>query len=105
IGSVTVSCNRGLRVLHRHCEPRFIAKVLGYTKSELPRPAETHVVLMVDGERRRLAAVVYALFSFGDQAPHLPGRKTPAVVQGRLTESLALPHSVAIALVVVGGDT
>src|SRR5207245_5389434 len=75
----------------------------GYTKSVLPRPAETHVVLMVDSQRRRLGAVIYAFLGFGDQAPHLSARKSPAVVQGRLAERLALPHGVAVALVVVGG--
>src|SRR5581483_2198495 len=94
-----------LRILNRSAEPEFVGKILDDTEPKLPRPAEANVILRVDGHRQNFGTVVQALPRFRYQAPYLPTRETEAVVQCRLPPDLPLAECIAMALVVIGGDT
>ena len=91
-----------LRILQRCSQPDVIVEVLGHAEPVLPRPAETNVVLGIDGHGQDFGAVVDALLSLGNQAPHLTPGETPSIAQGSLTPNLPLAEAVAVALVVVG---
>src|ERR1700722_210755 len=101
---VTVGSDCSLRILHGDGEPDLVVNVLRQPQCILPCPAETGGILRVDSHGQCFAAVVHAMFGFGDQTPHLPAGETPAIVEGGLTPHLALPYRVTVALIVVRGN-
>src|SRR4029077_3658943 len=96
--------DRRLRILGGETEPCFVVEVLGDAEAVLASPAESDVILCVNGHRRRFGAVVETLLRLRDQTPHLASGERPAVGETYLTPDLALPHYVAVALAVVRSD-
>ncbi len=84
---------------------REAANLLLEPYARLTLPAETDVVLRVDGSGQVLGAIIGALLGFGDERPHLTaGYSEPAVGSG-LREDLALAKNVAVALVLVAAGS
>ena len=54
---------------------------------------------------RSFRTILNPVVSFGDQAPHLATGYAPAVIESRLSPRLPLPQGIAVAFIVVGGDT
>src|SRR5271156_6095303 len=100
-GRVSVNSCGDCGIFHRSRHREFIPETLGYAELVLPRPAEAHRVLWVDGQGQSFRAVLHSLSRFSDQAPHLPAREAPAIVELGLAPSLAETQYVAVAFVVI----